>query len=131
MDPIISRNYRRSRFKNRLRNFFARALQMGLLVVIGEGMLIHVINISLTSMDQGRPTLLSGRSVPNGIVDLAVSERPILRMAQTYDTLKRSVEFDRIIERQYPVHIKGSRPETRPLDLQDQEGAKIGYVLKF
>ena len=70
-------------------------------------------------------------NVPNRIVNLAVSEKPILRVAQAYDSIKNNMEFDKIIQGQFPAQVKGTRPDFRTTDLQDQEGAKVGYVVKF
>lgn len=100
---------------------------MGIVVVIGEYLLLNVIQLSLSEPNP----LFFYRSVPNRIVNLAVGEKPILRVAQAYDSIKNNMEFDKIIQNQFPAQIKGSRPDFRTTDLQDQEGAKVGYVVKF
>lgn len=100
---------------------------MGILVIIGEYMLLNVINLSLSQ--QG--SFLPYARMPNHIMNFAVSERPILRVAQAYNNIKNNIDFDSILQIQHPVKIKGSRPDFRTLDLQDKEGAKIGYVVKF
>lgn len=130
METLKSRHYRRFRIKNSLRNAVKKFVQMGLLVVIGESMLLNVINASLSRV-YNQESVFSYSDVPRQIVSLAVSEKPILRVATTYDTIKKNMDFDGIIQKQYPVHVRGSRPDFRALDLQDKEGAKVGYVVKF
>ncbi len=127
MSKIKGTDYRRSRRKNLLQASFKKVIQMGTLVIIGEYMLLNVINLSLTHEN---PILLY-RRVPTQIINLAISEKPILRVAEAYDSMKKTIDFDKIIQRQYPVQIKGTRPDFRPFDLQDKEGAKVGYVVKF
>jgi hypothetical protein len=130
MDTLKSSHYRRSRFKNKLWNALKKTYQLGLLVVIGEYMLLNVINASLSSVDGPIPAF-SYSNMPRQIVSLAVSEKPILRVARTYDTITKTMDFDNIMQKQHPIHVRGSRPDFRALDLQDKEGAKVGYVLKF
>jgi hypothetical protein len=130
MDILKSSHYRRSRFRNKLRNALKKTLRMGLLVVVGEYMLLNVISSSLSSLEGPKPSL-SYSDMTRQIVSLAVSNKPILRAARTYDSLTKTIDFDNIIQRQYPVHVRGSRPDFRALDLQDKEGAKVGYVVKF
>ena len=127
MVDIKSRDYRKSRIKNTLRNAFKKILQLGTLVIVGEYMLLNLINLSLSEQNP----MMDYRNMPNQIVNLAVSENPILRVAQAYDTIKKNIDFDKIIQSQYPVNVKGTRPDFRTINLQDKEGAKVGYVVKF
>ncbi len=127
MVDIKSRDYRKSRIKNTLRNAFKKILQLGTLVIVGEYMLLNLINLSLSEQNP----MMDYRNMPNQIVNLAVSEKPILRVAQAYDTIKKNIDFDKIIQSQYPVNVKGTRPDFRTINLQDKEGAKVGYVVKF
>jgi hypothetical protein len=101
--------------------------QMGVLVVVGEYLLLAIINRALTVE---YPVYFYTR-LPTQIVNLAVTEKPILRVAEAYTLLKKKTEFDQILQGQYPVQVRGSRPDFRTLDLQDKEGAKVGYVVKF
>lgn len=130
MDTLKSSHYRRSRFKNKLQNVLKKTVQLGLLVVIGEYMLLNVINTSLSSLEAPKSSF-SYSDIPRQIVSLAVSDKPILRATRTYDTITKTIDFDNVILKQYPVHVRGSRPDFRALDLQDKEGAKVGYVVKF
>jgi hypothetical protein len=82
------------------------------------------------SLSEQNP-VLHYKNMPSQFIDLAVSERPFLRMAEAYSTIQKTVDFDQITQLQYPVHIKGSSPEFRTSELQDKEGAKVGYVVKF
>lgn len=100
---------------------------MGILVIVGEYMLLNVINLSLS---QESPFLPYAR-VPNHIMNFAVSEKPILRVAQAYNNIRNNIDIDGILQNEHPINIKGSRPDFRTLNLQDKEGAKIGYVVKF
>lgn len=100
---------------------------MGILVIVGEYMLLNVINLSLSQ----KGMLLPYANMPNHIMNFAVSEKPILRVAQACNNIKKNIDFDNILQNQDPVNIKGSRPDFRTLNLQDKEGAKIGYVVKF
>lgn len=127
MTEIISKYYKKSRAKNFLRQAFKKILQMGTMVIIGEYMLLRVINVSLS--EQG--PIIDYRIMPAQLVNLAVSEKPILRAAQAYSNIKKNIDFDKIVQNQYPIAVKGTRPDFRTLDLQDKEGAKIGYVVKF
>ena len=127
MNEIKSKNYRKSRLKNSILHGFKKILQMGILVIVGEYMLLNVINLSLSEQNP----ILYYRDMPNHIVNLAVSEKPILRMAQAYDSIKNNMNFDNIIQSQFPASVKGSRPDFRTINLQDKEGAKVGYVVKF
>jgi hypothetical protein len=124
---ITSKHYKKSRIKNFIRTGFRKTLQLGAMVVIGEYMLLKVVTLSLT--EQG-PIFLY-HNVPDQIVSMATSEKPILRVARAYSNMKRNMDFDKIIQSQYPVQIKGNRPDFRTLNLQDKEGAKVGYVVKF
>ncbi len=90
-------------------------------------MLLKVITLSLS--EQG-PVFNYG-AMPSHIINLAVSEKPILRVAEAYSSIKKSLDFDNILTHQYPIQVKGARPDFRTLDLQDKEGAKVGYVVKF
>lgn len=127
MTEIKSKNYRKSRLKNLLHISLKKILQMGSLVIIGEYMLLNVVNLSLS--EQG--TVFNYTAMPSQIINLAVSEKPILRVAEAYSSIKKSLDFDNILSRQYPLQVKGARPDFRTLDLQDKEGAKVGYVVKF
>lgn len=127
MTEIKSRNYRKSRARNAFRKTSKKILQMGIVVVIGEYLLLNAIQLSLSEPNP----LFFYRNVPNRIVNLAVSEKPILRVAQVYDSIKNNIEFDKIVQDQFPVQVKGNRPDFRTTDLQDREGAKVGYVVKF
>ncbi len=134
MKNLKSRNFRRDRLKNKIRSALKKILQMGILVVVGEYMLINVINASLSSVyNQGQGPVINYRDMPRQIVNFAVGEKPILHVANTYDSLTKKMDFnfDDITQKQYPVHVRGSRPDFRALDLQDKEGAKVGYVVKF
>ncbi|HAJ56197.1 MAG TPA: hypothetical protein DCL35_00315 [Candidatus Omnitrophica bacterium] len=128
MTEIISKHYKRSRLKSFFRFSAKKILQMGILVAIGEYMLLRVINMSLSEQ---QPVFPYYQNVPSQIVSMAVNEKPILRIARVYSDIKKNLEFDGIIEHQYPAHIKGRRPDFRALNLQDKEGAKVGYVVKF
>lgn len=127
MVEIKSRYYKKSRLKNLFRFSLKKVLQMGTLVIIGEYMLLNVINHSLTE----ETPVFYYRNLPTQIVNLAVSEKPILKVAEAYSSIKKSIEFDKILAGQYPVNVRGSRPDFRTLNLQDKEGAKVGYVVKF
>jgi hypothetical protein len=127
MTEIKSKYYRKSRFKNSLRNALKKILQMGTLVIVGEYMLLNVINLSLSEQNP----IFSYQNVPGQLMNFAVSEKPILRVAQAYDSFTKTIDFDKIIQNQYPIHVKGTAPDFRTLDLQDKEGAKVGYVVKF
>ena len=130
MDTLKSRHYRRSRIINKIQASLKKIFQMGLLVVVGEYMLLNVINTSISNVSSVKP-VFSYSDMPGQIVSLAVSGKPILRVANTYNTIKKNIDFDGIIQKQYPIHVRGSRPDFRALDLQDKEGAKVGYVVKF
>jgi len=127
MTEIISKNYKKSRLKNLFRFSLKKILHMGILVAVGEYMLLKVISMSLS--DQG--TDLAYKNISRKIINLAVSEKPLLKVAQAYTHIKKNSDFDSIIQTQYPIHIKGNRPDFRTLELQDKEGAKVGYVVKF
>ncbi len=131
MTEIISKHYKKSRIKNFFRFSAKKILQMGVLVAIGEYMLLRVISGSLTEQ---KPAF-SYHNVPTQIVNIAVSEKPILHVAKVYSNIRKksakNVEFDRIIQSQHPVQIKGNRPDFRAINLQDKEGAKVGYVVRF
>ncbi|MEK7850094.1 MAG: hypothetical protein AAB213_04710 [Candidatus Omnitrophota bacterium] len=127
MTEIKSKNYRKSRLKNLLHLSLKKMLQMGSLVIIGEYMLLNVVNLSLS--EQG--PVFNYKAMPSQIINLAVSEKPILRVAEAYSSIKKSLDFDNILSRQYPIQVKGARPDFRTLDMQDKEGAKVGYVVKF
>ncbi|MDD5018849.1 MAG: hypothetical protein PHH75_01575 [Candidatus Omnitrophica bacterium] len=127
MTELKSRNYRKSRAKNALRQTAKKVLQMGIVIVIGEYLLLNAIQLSLSEPNP----MLFYRNMPNHIVNLAVTEKPILRVAQAYDSLKNNIDFDKIIQDQFPAQVKGNRPDFRTTDLQDKEGAKVGYVVKF
>ena len=127
MDEIKSRHFRKSRVRNALRLTAKKALQMGIVVIVGEYLLLNAINLSLSEPNP----LFFYRNVPNQIVNLAVSEKPILRVAEAYSSLKNNTEFDRMVQEQFPANVKGSRPDFRTTDLQDKEGARVGYVVKF
>lgn len=127
MSEIKSKNFRKSRFKNSFRSGLKKAVHMGILVIVGEYMLLNVINLSLSQND----SLLPYTNMPHHIINFAVNEKPILRAAQVCNNIKKNIDFDNILQNQNPVNIKGSRPDFRTLNLQDKEGAKIGYVVKF
>lgn len=127
MTEIISKHYKKSRTKNLLRLIFKKILQMGTMVIIGEYMLLHVINVSLSE----HGPMIDYRAMPTQLVNLAVSEKPILRVAKAYNSIKNNIDFNNIIHVQFPVAVKGARPDFRTLNLQDKEGAKVGYVVKF
>jgi hypothetical protein len=137
MDDIIkSRHYRRSRLKNTLKKGLKKIVGMATLVVIGEYMLLNVINASINSMYYHQP-FFDVRTVPQQIMDIAVGERPILRVVEAYDTLTKNTDkdkekdFDAIIDSRYTPQVRGSRPEFRTKELEGKEGAEVGYVLKF
>jgi|GEM_PF-939808 len=135
MDELKSRHYLRLRRKHRFQRVTKKVLQMGFWVVVGEVMLLRVISASLSSVYERRP-IVNYSAVPQQIFNLAVSEKPILHVARTYDTIakkkQKSVSFDNIIEKQFPVKVKGTtRPDFSTLDLQDKEGAQIGLKIKF
>ncbi len=127
MVTIKSRHYRKSRLKSMFRFSLKKLAQMGVLVVVGEYLLLAIINRALTVE---HPVYFYTR-LPTQIVNLAVTEKPILRVAEAYTQLTKKTEFDQILQGQYPVRVRGSRPDFRTLDLQDKEGAKVGYVVKF
>lgn len=127
MTEIISKHYKKSRLKSYFRFSLKKLLQMGTLIAVGEYMLLKVISASLS----GQEVLFPYQNVPAQIISMAVSEKPILRVAQAYSHLKRSIDFDQTIQRQHPIQVKGSRTDFRTLNLQDKEGAKVGYVVKF
>ncbi|MFH0877594.1 MAG: hypothetical protein V1863_05155 [Candidatus Omnitrophota bacterium] len=128
MVEIKSTYYRKSRVKIFLRHGFKKVLQMGVLVIVGEYLLLYLIRISLSEQP-----LTGYVPFPSRIINLAVEERPIFKVAQAYSSMtqKNESEFDRILSSQYPAHVKGARPDFRTINLQDKEGAKVGYVLKF
>jgi len=132
MDELKSRYYLRSRRIHKFQRFAKKVLQMGFWVVIGETMLLRAIGASLSSVYEQRP-IINYSTVPQQIFNLAVSEKPILRVARTYGPQKKKeANFDRIIQQQFPVQVKGTtRPDFRTLDLQDKEGAEIGLRIKF
>ena len=127
MPDIKSRYYKKSRIKNTFRFGLKKAAQMSVMVVVGEYMLLAFINQSLT--EQAPPFSYTG--FPTQIVNLAVSEKPILKVAEAYTNMKKNIDFDKILQGQYPVQVRGTRDEFRTLDLQDKEGAKVGLSLKF
>lgn len=127
MTEIISKHYKKSRLKNYFRFSLKKLLQMGTLIAVGEYMLLKVISASLSGQD----VFLAYQNMPAQIISMAVSEKPILRVAQAYSQLKRNINFDQTIQRQHPIQVKGSRTDFRTLNLQDKEGAKVGYVVKF
>ncbi|MBI5873638.1 MAG: hypothetical protein HZB36_05795 [Candidatus Omnitrophica bacterium] len=127
MTEIISKHYKKSRLKNFFRFSVRKILQMGTLVVIGEYMLLRVISSSLSE----QAPIFSYQYMPSQIVSMAIAEKPILRVAQAYSNLRKNIEFDKIIQSQFPIQVKGTRPDFRALNLQDKEGAKVGYVVKF
>lgn len=135
MDDLIkSRHYRRSRLKNTLKKGLKKVVGMAALVVVGEYMLLNVINVSLDSMYHHQP-LFDVRTVPQQIINIAVGERPILRVVEAYDILSKNKDkdknFDHIIAQRYTPQVRGSRPEFRTKELEGKEGAEVGYVLKF
>lgn len=127
MLDIKIKSYRKSRLKNSLRLAAKKISQMGALVIVGEYMLLNVISLSLSE----NSPMTYYRNMPNQIVNLAVSEKPILRFAEAYDSITKNIDFDKIIQSQYPISVKGTRPDFRTINLQDKEGAKVGYVVKF
>lgn len=127
MSEIKSKNFRKFRLKNSFRAGFKKIAHMGILVIVGEYMLLNVINVSLSQQS----SFLPYARVPNHIMNFAVSEKPILRVAQACSNIKNNIDINNILQNQNPLNIKGSRPDFRTLDLQDKEGAKIGYVVKF
>jgi hypothetical protein len=127
MTELASKHYKKSRLKNLFRFSLKKILHMGILIAIGEYMLLKVISISLS----GQITDFAYENVTRQLISLAVSEKPILKVAQAYSHIKKNIDFDSIIQTQYPIQIKGTRPDFRTLDLQDKEGAKVGYVVKF
>ncbi len=132
MDELKSRYYLRSRRKHKFQRVAKKTLQMGFWVLMGEYLLLRVIGASLSSVYERRP-FLNYSAVPQQIFNMAVSEKPILRMAHTYDTITKgkASSFDNIMDKQFPVQVKGTRPDFRTLDLQDKEGAQIGLKIKF
>lgn len=127
MSDIKSKDFRKLRLRNSVRLGLKKIVHMGILVVVGEYMLLNVINLSLSQ--QG--SFLPYARMPDHIMNFAVTEKPILRVAQTCNSIKNNIDFNNILQSQHPIKIKGSRPDFRTLDLQDKEGAKIGYVVKF
>ncbi len=127
MTELVSKHYKKSRLKNLFRFSLKKILHMGILIAIGEYMLLKVISISLS----GQITDFAYENVSRQLISIAVSEKPILKVAQAYSHIKKNIDFDSIIQTQYPIQIKGKRPDFRTLDLQDKEGAKVGYVVKF
>ena len=127
MKEITSKNYRKSRLKQKFRLGFKKMLQMGTMVIIGEYLLLYAIKLSVSEQN----SVMDYVQMPSQIVNLAVSEKPILRVAEAYQSIKKNMEFDKIIQNQYPVNVRGSRPDFRTINLQDKEGAKVGYVVKF
>ncbi len=127
MSDIKSKNFRKFRFRNSFRTGIKKIVHMGILVIVGEYMLLNVINLSLSQ----QTSFLSCARVPNHIMNFAVSEKPILRVAQACNNIKNNIDINNILQDQHPLNIKGSRPDFRTLNLQDKEGAKIGYVVKF
>ena len=99
---------------------------MGTLVVIGEYMLLKVLSMSISEQWPE----FTYKNVPGQIVRMATGEKPILRVAQAYSNIK-NIDFDKLVLSQYPIQVKGNRPDFRALNLQDKEGAKVGYVVKF
>ncbi len=132
MDELKSRYYLRSRRKHKFQRFARKTLQMGFWVLVGEYMLLRVIGVSLSSVYERRP-FIDYSAVPQQIFNLAVSEKPILRVARTYDTMTKMKisSFDNIMDKQFQAQVKGTRPDFRTLDLQDKEGAQIGLKIKF
>lgn len=124
---LKSKNYRKIRLKNLFVQTIKKTGQILTLVIVGEYLLLNVVNMSLS---QKNP-ILNYRSVPEHILNLAVSERPILRVARAYTSIKKNIDFDQTVLRHHPVQIKGSRPDFRAFNLQDKEGAQFGYVFKF
>lgn len=127
MVEIKSKHYRKSRRRNFFRHGLKKMLQMGTLVVVGEYLLISVIKLSLSEQNP----LAVYRNMPTRIINLAVNEKPILRAAEAYRSIKKNVDFDQILSSQYPAQVKGARPDFRTVNLQDKEGAKVGYKIKF
>lgn len=128
VNEIKSRHYRKSRAKNALKTVGKKILHMGIVVAVGEYLLLNVINLSLSETNP----LFYYKNVPDSIIRMAVSEKPILRVAQAYSSLKTNrVDVDKIIQEQFPAQIRGSRPDFRTEDFQDKEGARVGYVVKF
>jgi hypothetical protein len=127
MAEIKSKNYRKFRIKTFFKTGFKKILQMATLVIIGEYLLLNVLYHSLSE----QTAVFLYNTLPTQIVNLAVSEKPILRVAEAYSSIKKNFEFDKILQRQYPVTVRGNRPDFRTLNLQDKEGAKVGYVVKF
>lgn len=127
MPEIKSKNFRKSRMRNSFRSGLKKFAQMATLVIIGEYMLLNVVNLSISEQN---PASLY-RRVPTKIINLAVSDKPILRVAEAYDSMKNTMDFDSLISKRYPTHVKGLRPDFRAINLQDKEGAKVGYVVKF
>ena len=134
MNELKSRHYLRSRRKHKFQRVSRKILQMGFWVVIGEAMLLRVIGASLSSVYERRP-IINYSAVPQQIFNLAVSEKPILRVARTYDTItkkQRDASFDKIVHKQFPVKVRGTtRPDFSTLDLQDKEGAQICVKIEF
>jgi len=133
INEIKSRYYLRSRRRTKLSRLTHKVFQMCFWVLAGEYMLLRVLGSSLSSVHENRP-IINYSAVPQKIFNLAVSEKPILRIARTYDTIKKKNQgpsFDNIIQKQFPIHVKGSRPDFSTTDLQDQEGAKIGLKIAF
>lgn len=131
MQNLTSKHYKKSRLKNLFRFSIKKFFQMGLLIMIGEYMLLGVIRFSISSKN----AVSYYMNIPSQIVHLAVSEKPILemtaRVVEAYESATKKIDFDRIIQDQHPVNVKGARPDFRTLELQDKEGAQIGYVVKF
>lgn len=127
MTEIKSKYYRKSRIKNKFFFGIKKIAQMGSMVLIGEYLLLTLITHSIAEKN---PVLYYQR-VPRQLINLAVTEKPILKVAEAYDSIKSNIEFDKVLQNQYPIQVKGTRLDFRTLDLQDKEGAKVGYVLKF
>ena len=126
MVDIKSKNFRKFRLKNYFWTGLKKILQMSLMVIVGEYMLLNVIKLSLWEQNP----LEAYSRMPSQIFSLAVGERPILRATEAYRSIKK-INFDKIISLQYPTQVKGARPDIRTLNLQDKEGAKVGYMIKF
>lgn len=131
MPNIASKHYKKSRLKSIFRFSIQKLFQMGLLVIVGEYMLLSVIKFSISSKN----AVSYYMKIPSQIVNLAVSEKPILEMTEkvveAYGSATKKIDFDKLIQDQHPVNVKGARPDFRTLELQDKEGAQIGYVVKF
>ena len=127
MSDFTPLNYRKKRAQSLIAHYAKKFLFMAMFVVIGETMLLQLLKTSLIDKE---PSFVS-RFTPRKIANIAVRERPILRATQAYESIMERLDFDKVMQTRYPAHIRGTRPDYRTIQLQDKEGAKVGYVVKF